>query len=489
MSDANTPVLVGIAQVQQREQDYTIAQEPLALMLEAIRLAAEDAGAPALVDKATSVRVIRGIWPYKDPGRALATELGIASAESCLSQFGGNFVQTTVNEACLDIQAERHRVILITGAECGYTQARARKAGTRPDWQKCPGTPDRRIGADVSMSSEFEQARQLQQPIQVYPMFETALRHARGEDLQAHMRRVSELWAGFSRVASTNPNAWLREAVSAEDIRTVSATNRPVSYPYPKLMNSNNSVDMGAALILTNVATARSLGVPEDRWIYPHVGTDGHDKYNFSARNALHESPAIRIAGQRALELAEMSVADVDHVDVYSCFPVAVQVGATEIGLPLDRDLTVTGGLTFNGGPLNNYVMHSIARMAEILRARPGERGLVTANGGFLTKHAFGVYSTEPPAKPFQHEDCQAQIDALPTRSVDTTFTGDATIESCVVMFGADGPANAWTTLLTPAGDRTIGVTREASIMQAMTEEEFVGRAARIDSEGNLTVA
>ena len=118
------------------------------------------------------------------------------------------------------------------------------------------------------------------------------------------------------------------------------------------------------------------------------------------------------MAGRRALELCSLTPADVDHVDVYSCFPSAVQIGAREIGLDLNRPLTVTGGLTFAGGPLNNYVMHSIARMAELLRENSNAKGLITANGGYLTKHAFGVYSATPPSTPFQHQDVQAEVDA-----------------------------------------------------------------------------
>ena len=53
----------------------------------------------------------------------------------------------------------------------------------------------------------------------------------------------------------------------------------------------------------------------------------------------------------------------------------------------------------FAGGPWNNYVMHSIATMVERLRDDAGALGLVTANGGYVTKHAFGVYSTRPPPR------------------------------------------------------------------------------------------
>src|SRR5690606_14433305 len=215
-----------------------------------------------------------------------------------------------------------------------------------------------------------------------------------------HRRRIGELWARFSAVAADNPHAWNRKALSAEQIWRPGPDNRMISWPYPKLMNSNNMVDQGAALILTSVQRARELRIPSERWVFPYAGTDAHDTYAIGERYRLDRSPAIRIAGRRVLELAGLGIDDFRFVDVYSCFPSAVQVAAIELGLPLDdlaRPLTVTGGLTFAGGPWNNSVTHAIATMAERLIAAPGSRGLVTANGGYLTKHAFGVYGTEPP--------------------------------------------------------------------------------------------
>ncbi len=482
-----TPVLVGVHQVLQREPDFNAAAEPLELMRQALAGAIEDAGSRALAESATSVRVVRGIWRYGDPARVLADDLGLAaSIETGITPYGGNMVQTLVNLSALDIQAGKHDAILIAGAECGYSRAKARKAGARPKWRDAPGTPTE-FGEDAPMVNDHEFARGLKMPIQFYPMFENALRHHLGLSIEQHLERISDLWSRFSQVAADNPNAWMREPVSAAEIRTPSAGNRPVSFPYPKLMNSNNSVDMGAALILCSLSAARRFGVAEDRIVYLHAGTDAHDTYFVSNRDNLYSSPAIRVAGRRVLELAGLTPAQVDHCDFYSCFPVAVQVGAHEAGFDLERPLTVTGGLTFGGGPMNNYVMHSIARMAEVLREQPGSKGLITGNGGFLTKHAFGVYSTEAPEQPFRHQDLQAEVDALPTRELDERFAGTAPIEAYTVMYGAEGPAEAFLSVITPEGSRAWGRHTDPHVMEAMTREEFCGRSVKLDGEGNAT--
>jgi acetyl-CoA C-acetyltransferase len=253
-----------------------------------------------------------------------------------------------------------------------------------------------------------------------------------------------------------------------------------VSFPYPKLMNSNSRVDQAGALLMCSYATARAAGVPKERMVFPWVGTDAHDHYYVSNRADLCSSPAIRIAALRALELADTEASALAHVDVYSCFPVAVQVAAAELGLSLDRPLTVTGGLTFGGGPLNSYVLQSVARMVEVLRSDPGSRGFITGNGGYLTKHAFGVYSTEPPRHGFRHEDLQAEVDRTPRRDVVLEHDGEATVEAYTVMFGEAGPEVGHLACLLPDGRRTWVNAADRALLEAMTREEFCGQRVRI---------
>ena len=475
------PVLVGISQLEQRIGDPGVAREPVDLMIDAVRAAAEDAGSSALLAQADSVRVIRGFWRYENPARAVCEAIGNTQAETALTPFGGNYVQAVVNRSALDIRSGKHDVIVLTGAECGYSQARARRAGVKLKWRTIGGAPDLYIGEDGGMGHPAELALGIRRASQIYAIFETARRHHLGEGVGEHLQRISELWAGFSRVAASNPHAWIREAKSAEEIRTPSPANRAVTFPYPKFMNANNNVDQAAALILCSAAKAAALGIPRDRWIHPWCGTDGQDHYVASRRDDFHSSPAIRIAGNRALELAGLAPGDLDFVDVYSCFPIAVQVAAAELGLDCASPLTVTGGLTFAGGPLNNYVMHAIARMAELLRASPGARGLITANGGFLSGHAFGVYSTEPPADGFQYANPQPEIDAAaPPRAVVTRHEGSAEVEGYCVLYGKDGPEVANIALRLAGGERTWANCSDADTIAAMHTEEFCGRTASV---------
>ena len=102
----------------------------------------------------------------------------------------------------------------------------------------------------VQLAGPAEIRIKLDRPAYVYPMFEQALRIAAGESPDDHRRRIGELWSQFSAVAATNPHAWSREALSAEEIWQPGPANRMISWPYTKLMNSNNMVDQGAVLVL-----------------------------------------------------------------------------------------------------------------------------------------------------------------------------------------------------------------------------------------------
>ena len=248
--------------------------------------------------------------------------------------------------------------------------------------------------------------------------------------------------------------------------------------------------------------------MPEEKLVFPLAGTDAYDHYFVSERENLHSSPGIRIAGRRALELAGVEAQDLDYVDLYSCFPSAVQVAANELGLSHERPLTVTGGLTFGGGPLNNYVMHSIARTVELLRETSCGRALVTANGGMLTKHSFGVYGKQPPQQQFVHQDLQPEVDQHPKCDVATEATGAAEIESYTVMFGAAearpttsytaiyGKASATGTEPTiahlacrlPDGRRTWANVEDRAVLDAMCQEEFCGRKAELDGSGGARI-
>ncbi len=490
-----SPVLVGVGQVDQRVDRGAPSRSPDELMAEALRRAGDDAGAAGgrLLAAADTICVVKTLsWRYRNPGALVAAALGASPRRSVQTTDGGNSPQLLVNRAALDIQEGRADVVLITGAEAWRTRTALRKGGDKPDWPtQDESVPEAEVvGSERPLSHPNEVARGLFMPVQIYPLFESAVAAASGRSLAEHRAHLARLWSGFSQVAATNPHAWVQRAFTPDEVGTVSPDNRMIGFPYPKLMNANNSVEQAAGLVLCSVERARDLGIPTDRWVFPQAGTDAHDTPFVSHRRDLRSSPAIAAAGRVVLELAGTAVDEVEHVDLYSCFPSAVQVAADELGTGFDRPLTVTGGLSFAGGPWNDYVTHAIAAMADRVRADPASTGLVTANGGYLTKHAFGVYRTRPPASGrFEHACPQDEVDAAGSRELCEEHDGPVTIEAGTVLHDRSGaPEYGLAAVLLDDGRRAWGRTEDAATMAAMEADIVVGRPAHLAADGALTL-
>ncbi|MEO1055625.1 MAG: acetyl-CoA acetyltransferase [Actinomycetota bacterium] len=492
--DPRTPVIIGVGQFTHRAATLDEAFEPAALIEFAVRAAAEDAG----LDGPPAADVLRVVcqysWRYGNLPRFVAARLGLEPRLQYTTE-GGNTPQTLLNTTAAEIQQGDLDIAILTGGEAFRTRMRARKEGVELPWPKSPAddAPEL-IGGDLTIVNEAERSLGLWMPVQVYPMFESALRAASGRDIEEHQAYLGGLWSGLSAVAAANPHAWQRTARAAEEITTVGPSNRMIGLPYPKLMNSNNDVDMAAAVIVCSVDAATRLGVPRDRWVFPLAGADCREHVAISVRDRLDRTPAIEVGGRAALDLAGLGIDDVSLIDLYSCFPSAVQLGASSLGIDVSdpsRPWSRTGGLTFAGGPWHNYVMHAIATMVRELREHPGENGLVWGNGGLVTKHSFGVYGTAPPAGGFRHVNPQPEIDRLPTRELADAddAAGPAVIESYTVMHGRDGtPEQAFATCRLADDRRALASSQRDETMAALADGEWVGRTVTLDADRVLHV-
>lgn len=488
--DPRTPVIVGVAQFSRRADRLEEAGEPAEMMVEALRRAELDASAPGLLARADSVRVVECVsWRYgPDPAAAVAERAGARPRETVTTTSGGNSPQMLLNATAEGIRRGELGLTLIAGAEAVHTRRRARRQGVRLPWSERRADPDPLVLGDPRDARHpAETDRGFDIPLDYYPLFEQALRARRGATSEDHLAAIARLWSRFSEVAAANPHAWSRRSFSPRELLSAEDGNRLVALPYRKLMTANIDTDQAAALVVCPAAVADDLGVPRDRWVFPHSGVDAHDHWYVSERPDLGASPAIRIGGRTALELAGTAADELDYVDLYSCFPSAVQIAAHELGLSLERDLTVTGGLSFAGGPANNYVSHSIASTVELLRERPDATALCTAIGWFCTVHAFGVYSGTPPPDNFRYSNPQDRIDALPSLRLDREHTGPAVVESYTVRYSRDeAPEVGRVVCRTPAGARAWAATRDPDTVAVLESEDVLGVEAHVDADGDL---
>ena len=310
---------------------------------------------------------------------------------------------------------------------------------------------------------------------------ESAYRAQQGWSVAAHRARLAERYAAFSDIAAANPQAWSRSAQTADFIRDDSPRNPMQAFPYTRLHCSTWNVDQGSALLFTSVAHAEALGVPRERWIFPLASTESNHMVSVSARRELAACPGAAIAGRTALEAAGLSIDQIDLLELYSCFPIAVEIYAKALGITDDRPLTITGGMSFAGGPFNNYVLHSTCRAAELLRARGGGSALVSSVSGLLTKQAFGVYATQPGPRGFVAEDVSAAV-AAATASVDVldSYSGPGQVAAHTVLFGRGQAPRAVALVDTPAGARALIGGAAPGLIHALQREEFVGRGIEV---------
>jgi acetyl-CoA C-acetyltransferase len=507
MLDPRTPILVGCGDVTDLTTPVAAGRSPYDLVAAAARHALADTGAanaliPAIDTVAmlrsfadTSYRFASGIGTSSNPPLSVAQRLGLRASRHLYTWNGGNMPQYLVNLFCEQIARGEMQAALICGGEALRTQHGVQREGHVVSWAEDPGGTPGLIGDARRGWSDHEEAHRLRAAITFYPLFENSIRGARGASVGQHLRSMGELLAHFAAVAAANPLATRRDGMSAQRLASVDADNRWIGFPYPRYMNANAFIDQAAALVMTSVGLAQRLGIARDKWVFLHGCADGNDHWFVSERADLHSSPALRAVARQALAMAARSLDGIALFDLYSCFASAVEVACAEIGLA-ERDprgLTVTGGLPFFGGPGNNYVTHAIGEMMRRLRAALGRFGLVSANGNYLTKHSWGVYSTAPIAGPWQREEpsrLQAELDRLPKAPFTQTPAGRATIETYTVMHDRDGPAySVLFGRLLASGQRFIANTpSDPATLHDLQDREGLGRPGTVSHhEGRNT--
>jgi acetyl-CoA C-acetyltransferase len=498
----NTPVFIGAGQQTWHTADTS--RTPVDALCEAGAAAIADvnnSGLTAAIDTVAMVRFIADATPGtgelfpRNPGKQLAHRLGIIDARFFQGTIGGNTPQYLVNHFADKLASGEHNVVLLAGAELLATLFSAlRSGGDISSWAGDKEAEPSTIGREREGHTAIELAHGLYEPINTYPLFENSLNHHLGRSQEQHTAHIAELSSRMSQVAANNPHAWRQQYLSAEEISTVVQKNRYIGYPYTRAMNPVLEVDMAAAVIMTTAGKARELGIDQSQWIYLRSGADVNDIWYVSERPTLHASPAINLAWEAASTRAGITLDEISCFDIYSCFPSAVQVACNEIGLsPLDdRGVTITGGLPFFGGPGNNYSLHAIAEMVASLRKTGTGHGLITANGMYLTKHSLGIYSTEPPAAPWQAVDSgalQQRIDDAPRLSLATDPSGTATIETYTVSFGREGPKRGIVIARNQAGERIVANTgTDADTLNQLMAQGPIGHVGNVRVEDGINI-
>ena len=483
-----TPVILGVGVAQQRSFEVNDSLEAIALMELALRRAAADAkidDEAALLRSVELVSVPKGIWSYSNPAQMLANRVGASSAQTALFELG--VLQTSLFRNGIEaILSGNLDVVVIAGGEAKYRALQAAIAGVAAtESASSQGEPDIHITPTHDIVHEIEIERGLPVPARQYAIIDSALRNAQGHSVEEHTQVLAELWSSFSAVAVENPDAWNRTLATPETM--LGTTSNPMlAFPYTKLHCSQWNVDQSAAFILCSHERALQLGAPPQRLVFPHAIVESNFMAPLVERAELHRSPAVSFVGVALAAALQRPLDTVELLDLYSCFPAAVRVQIEEFGVtPSAHDaLTITGGMTFGGGPLNNYTFQSIAKLCAALRQQPDAVGVATAVSGLLTKFGASAWSCTPPDSPVALIDVTDQVGiGTALVAVDAAFVGVGTIAGYTVEHDKGKPVRAIAIIDTPLGARTVAISDDFDMMQSCMQEEWIGRTVVVNGD------
>ncbi len=445
-SNGKTPIIVGAAQFTQRKSTRE-PLEPILLMVKACQLAFNDAGVEIdnLEDLIDELYVSNFFsWSYRDPPGELCKTLAINPVYKYYMSYGGHTPQRELNRAAASIALGKSRAILLTGGESYHTYNLIQRNKISVNWPKRRVPKQLEEHDKLNPASDFEARHHCINAASTYALIETALRSALGRTIEEHKEHMGLQLERFSKIASEHPYAWFQTPYSAEEITTLSKDNRYLCHPYTKRMISYHYVDQSAALLMISKENAERLNINKKKWVYLMGGSDLKHIHFISQRPHIHAAPAISKGAPLALEQAGLTLNDIGAFDIYSCFPCMVEIVKRELGIPDNdnRKLTITGGLPFFGGAVHNYSMHAIVTAVDLIRKDPSLKIMVTANGGYNSKHSIGIYGSAPPKIPWGVRDdskIQKEIEDESLPEPTEQINGVITIEGFTIVYQQNG--------------------------------------------------
>ena len=486
-TDPRSPCIIGVASHTWHPDDVgdAGAPEPLEMWAEVANAAATDSGGRDVLAAIDDLSIVFcQTCQYDDAPTRLAQRLGVEPKHQFYSGIGGTTSQQLVANAGAAILDGARDVVLVTSAEALATQRRAKQAGERIPYAHRPA--ERRPYPWEAPLHAAEVAHDVFQAWLTFAVFDNARRAHFGAGLADYRCGIGELLAPLTEIAAANPEAWFRTARTVDEIVEPRADNRMVGYPYTKYMVAIMDVDMAAAVIVASHERADALGVPQDQRVYLRGWSYATDPVYVAEHREMWRSPAMKAASDEALRLAGVSIDEVTHLDLYSCFASSIEFARDALGIAADdsRPLSVTGGLPYHGGPGSGYMTHSIAQMVRELRADPGSKGMVSGVGMNMTKHAFGVYSTEPGrVTPPDAARVQHALDAAGTVTIADTCDEDGTVAAYSVVHGRGGEPE-WALLICDVADgaRVYARSTDRELLATAESEELVGRRVHMKS-------
>ena len=478
-------VVIGVSAIQQKS-DFENLDEALLLMDQAVKEALSDSGNKSVKDYINEIRIPKGFWRYRDPGKWIAKNNDFQGIPTTYVTKIGVLQQNLINEACLKIENGEINASIILGGEARYKQLRSVIEKKEYFETKLDENPDFYIKAKEDLYGDEELEELGAMAVGYYATMETALRKNDNENIEEHQNNIASMYEEFSKVASNNEDAWLDHPYSKKEILETSKKNKMLAYPYNKLHCTSWNVNQSAALIICSEELANKLEIDNKKRVYPISSSENNHMIAIQQRPKLYESLGMIYAAKSINRMMEQLDIRLDAYDLYSCFPAAVKMFSKSLELGSEIPKTITGSMPYAGGPLNSFVIHSTVKMIQKIRALEARHGLVTGVSGMMTKQSFCVWGKEYQEQ-FVFDDVteRAKLDENPIE-LSNIAEGEGEIIGYTIIEGSEHTPKAVLYLDDEKKHRKVVSSFDKNFINLLMEEEWVGKKVKF-KDGQAT--
>ena len=471
-------VVIGVSAIQQKG-DFENLDEALFLMDQAVKEALSDSGNKSIKDHIDEIRIPKGFWRYRDPGKWIAKNNDFKTIPTTYVTKIGVLQQNLINEACLKIENGEINASIILGGEARYKQLRSVIEKKEYFETKLDENPDFYIKAKEDLYGDEELEELGAMAVGYYATMETALRKNDNENIEEHQNNIASMYEEFSKVASNNEDAWLDHPYSKKEILETSKKNKMLAYPYNKLHCTSWNVNQSAALIICSEELANKLEIDNKKRVYPISSSENNHMIAIQQRPKLYESLGMIYAAKSINRMMEQLDIRLDAYDLYSCFPAAVKMFSKSLELGSESPKTITGSMPYAGGPLNSFVIHSTVKMIQKIRALEARHGLVTGVSGMMTKQSFCVWGKEYQEQ-FIFDDVteRAKLDEKPVE-LSNIAEGEGEIIGYTIIEGSEHASKAVLYLDDEKKHRKVVSSFDKNFINLLMEEEWVGKKVK----------
>ena len=471
----NRSVVIGISAIQQKG-NFENLDEALHLMDKAVKEALSDSGNELVKDYIDEIRIPKGFWRYRDPGKWIARNNNFKNIPTTYVTKIGVLQQNLINEACQKIETGEINASIILGGEARFKQLRAVIEKKEYFETKLDENPDFYIKAKEDLYGDEELAELGAMAVGYYATMETAIRKNDGEGIEEHQNNIALMYEEFSKIASENKDGWLNHPYAKEEILKTSKKNKMLAYPYNKLHCTSWNVNQSAAMIICSEELANELEIDNKKRVYPISSSENNHMIAIQQRPKLYESLGMTYAANSINKMIERLDIKLDAYDLYSCFPAAIKMFTKSIGLDSEIPKTVTGSMPYAGGPLNSFVIHSTVKMIQKIRALEVKYGLITGVSGMMTKQSFCVWGKEY-KEHFIFDDVteRAKLDESPIE-LSNISEGKGEIIGYTIIEGSENAAKAVLYLDDEKKHRKVVSSMDKNFINLLMEEEWVGK-------------